>query len=121
MLALLVRFFVGLVKVLAVIGDLTYRRVRGRRDLHQIKPPLAGKLDGVKRNHHTQLPTVLINDTNFPRPDAIIYSNPVGLPKTPLSDKPTSKNLRPLKRKQSAAPISTHLTGNNHRETYRRV
>ena len=92
MLALLVRFFVGLVEVFSVVGDLANRRVGGRRNFHQIQPLLAGKLDRLKRRHHTQLPAIFIHHANFTRPDSIIHPNPVCLPKTPFRDKPTSEN-----------------------------
>ena len=92
MLALLVRFFVGLVKVFSVVGDLANRRVGGRRNFHQIEPLLAGKLNRLERRHHTQLSAILIHHANFTRPDSIVHPNPVGLPKTPFRDKPTSEN-----------------------------
>src|SRR5579862_7239575 len=92
MLALLVRFFVGLVKVFSVVGDLANRRVGGRRNFHQIQSPLAGKLNRLEWLHHTQLPAILVHHANFTRPDSIIHPNPVCLPKTPFRDKTTSEN-----------------------------
>jgi hypothetical protein len=93
--ALLMRFLVGLVKVLAVVGDLANRRIGGRRDFHQVQPPITGKLDRFKWRHHTQLSAIFVHNANFTRPDAIVYANPVSLPKTPFSDNPTSKNYAP--------------------------
>src|SRR5258708_39191491 len=90
MLALLVRFLIGLVEIFSVIGDLANRWIGGWRDLYEIESTLAGKLDRLKRHHHAQLPAVFIHHSNFTRSDAVIDSNPVGLPKTAFSDKPTS-------------------------------
>jgi len=92
MLSLLVRFFVGLVEILSVIGDLANRRVSGRRNFHQIETTLARKLNRLKRRHHAQLAAILIHHANFTRSDSIVHPNPVCLPKTPFRDKPTSEN-----------------------------
>jgi len=104
MLALFVRFFVGLVKIFSVVGDLANRRVGSRRNFHQIQSPLFRKLNRFKWRHHTQLPAILIHHANFTRPNSIVDPNPVCLTKTPFRDKPTSKNraCQPLKSLASA-------------------
>jgi hypothetical protein len=43
------------------------------------------------------LPTIVVHNSDFTRPNAIINADPVSLPKTPFSDKPTSSTSRPPK------------------------
>src|SRR6202171_2002714 len=50
-LALLVRLFVLLIEKFAVIGNLTNRRVRSGRNLHQIQSLFARHFYGFKRLH----------------------------------------------------------------------
>jgi len=90
MLALLVRFLIGLVKIFSVVGNLTNRRVRRGRNFHQIEAPLPSKLDRLEWRHHPELPAIFVHDANFSRPNPIVYPDPVCLPKTPFRDKPTS-------------------------------
>ncbi len=121
MLSLLVRFFVGLVKVFSVVGDLANRRVGGRRNFHQIQPLLAGKLNRLERRHHTQLPAILIHHANFTRAYSIVDSNPVCLPKTAFRDKPTSEN-RAMPAPKSLAPrrlLPSHPASAQHSERRR--
>jgi hypothetical protein len=107
MFALFVRFFVGLVKIFSVVGDLANRRVSGRRNFHQIQSPLFRKLNRFKRRHHTQLPAILIHHANFTRPNSIVDANSVCLTKTPFRDKPTSKNRACQPRKSLASATSS--------------
>ena len=103
MFSLLVRFFVGLVEIFSVVGDLANRRVGGRRNFHQIQALLPGKLNRLERRHHTQLPAILIHHANFTRPDSVVHPYPVCLPKTPFRDKPTSENrAKPTPKSQAS-------------------
>src|SRR6266852_235015 len=89
------RLFVGLVEIFTVVSDLANGRIGCRRDFHQVQAPLPGKLNRLKRRHHPQLPTIFVHDSDFARPDAVIYTDPVSLPKTPFSDKSTPQASRP--------------------------
>jgi hypothetical protein len=41
------------------------------------------------------LPTIVVYDSDFARPNTVINADPVSLPKTTFSDKPTSRTSRP--------------------------
>ena len=86
-LALLVRLFIQLILVFAVVGDFANRRIRGRRYLHQIQSPFARQTKRFKRLHNTQLPAIFINHSNFPSAYPFVNADTVGLPEIPLSDK----------------------------------
>ena len=88
LLALLVRFFVGLVKVFAVVGDLANRRIRRRRNFHQIKPLLARQLHGLEWLHHAKLAALFINHPDFARANPLVDADAVALPKAPFCDIP---------------------------------
>src|SRR5271170_877147 len=87
-LALLVRFFVGLVEILAVVGDLANGRIRRRRDFHQVKPTLARQFQRFERLHDAKLATLFINHPEFARPDPFVNSDTVTLPEAAFCDIP---------------------------------
>jgi hypothetical protein len=87
-LALFVRFFVGLVEILAVVGDLANWRVRGGRNFHQIETALTREFHGLERLHDAKLAAVFINHPEFTRPDPFINSDTVTLPEAAFCDIP---------------------------------
>jgi hypothetical protein len=86
-LALLVRLLVLLVKIFAVVGDLANRRIRRRRDFHQIESAFARHPNRFVWLHHSKLATILINHTHFTRPNPLIDAGTVALPEIPFCDK----------------------------------
>src|SRR5229473_3428296 len=70
-LALLMRLLVLLVKKFAVVGDLADRRIRRRRDFHQVQSPFARHTNSLVRLHHTKLGTLLINHPDFAGPNPL--------------------------------------------------
>ena len=76
-----------LVKILAVVRNLANRRIRGRRDFHQIKTLLACHSHGFEGLHYTKLATFFIDHPDFPSANSFVNANTVGLPEIPLSDK----------------------------------
>jgi len=87
-LALLVRFFVGLVEILAVVGDLADWGIRRRRDFHQVKPALARQFQRFERLHDAKLAALFINHPEFARPDPFVNSDTVTLPEAAFCDIP---------------------------------
>ena len=87
-LALLVRFFVGLIKILAVVGDLANWRIRRRRNFHQIKSALARHFQRFERLHDAKLAAFFINHPEFTRPDPLVNSDAVALPEVAFCDIP---------------------------------
>src|SRR3954451_17426294 len=69
---LLLFFFV---EELAVILNAADRRIRGSRDLYQVKTTLAGNFEGFKGLHYTKLSTVLIYHTDFAGANTLIGAN----------------------------------------------
>ena len=74
------RLFILLVKEFAVVGDLANRRIRRRRDFHQVESAFAGHFDGLERLHDAQLAAFLVNHADFAGPDALIDASAVALP-----------------------------------------
>src|SRR2546429_6320328 len=92
--ALLMSFFVGLVKIFAVVGDLANGRISRGRDFHQVEPSFPGQLHGLKRLHDAQLTTLFINHPDFASPDSFVDANAVALPEAAFCDKsPSSTSL----------------------------
>src|SRR5260370_1951805 len=85
-LALLVGLLVGLVKILAVVGDLANRRIGGRRDFHQVEPFFLGQFYGFKRLHDAELAALIINHPDFASADSLVDANTVGLPEAAFCD-----------------------------------
>src|SRR5437868_14889162 len=70
--ALLLLLFI---QELAVILNTADRRICRSRDLHQIKPTLAGNFEGFKGLHHTKLSTVFVYHTDFAGANTLIGAN----------------------------------------------
>ena len=87
-LALFVRFFVGLVEILAVVGDLANWRIRCGRDFYQIKSALARQFQRFERLHDAKLAAIFINHPEFTRPDPFVNSDTVTLPEAAFCDIP---------------------------------
>jgi hypothetical protein len=87
MFSLLVLLLAFLIQEFAVVGNFADRRIGRRRDLHEVQATFAREFNRLERLHHSQLPAFFINDANFPRPDLIVYPDPIIRPKTPLGDK----------------------------------
>jgi len=85
-LALLVRFFVLLVKKFAVIRNFTNGRIGCRRNFHQIESAFARHLDGFVRLHDAKLTAFFINDPDFSRSDTLVHSSAIGLPEVTFCD-----------------------------------
>ena len=87
-LALFVRFFVGLVEIFAVVGDLANWRIRRGRNFHQIKPALARQFQRFERLHDAKLAAIFINHSDFPSADPFVNSDTVALPEAAFCDIP---------------------------------
>ncbi len=85
-LALFVRFLVGLVQILAVIGDLANRRVRGGRNFHQVQALFLRHLYGFERLHDAELAAFFVNHPDFARPNTFVNANAVALPESTFCD-----------------------------------
>jgi hypothetical protein len=85
-LALLVRFFILLVKEFTVISDFTNWRIGRGRNFHQIQSAFARHLDGFVRLHDPKLTAFFIDDPDFTRPDSLVYSSAIGLPEVTFCD-----------------------------------
>jgi hypothetical protein len=92
-LALLVSFFVLLVKKLAVIGDFANRRIRRLRNFHQVEPSFARHTNGLEWLHDPELGSLLVNYPDLARPDPIIHAGSVALPEIPFCDISPSMTL----------------------------
>ena len=90
MLALLVLLLAFLIQEFAVVGNFADGRIGRRRNLNEVQAPFAREFNRLERLHHSQLPAFFINDANFPRPDLIVYPDPIIRPKTSLGDKSSS-------------------------------
>jgi hypothetical protein len=86
-LALLVRLFVGLIEILAVIGDLANRRIGRGRDFHQVEALFLSQLDGFKRLHDAELAAFFVNHPDFASADSFVDTNAVALPEAAFCDK----------------------------------
>src|SRR5579859_6258543 len=94
-LALFVRFFVGLVKIFAVVRDFTNRRVGGGRNFHQIEPALTRQFHGFKGLHDAELAALFINHPDLSGANAFIDADAVALPEAAFCDKtPLSSERR---------------------------
>src|ERR1700730_12119788 len=78
-LALLMGLLVLLVKKFAVVGDLANRRIRRRRDFHQVQSPFPRHSNGLEWLHSPKLGTLLINHPDFASPNPLIYPRAVTL------------------------------------------
>src|SRR2546421_153416 len=108
--ALLMSFFVGLVKIFAVVGDLANGRISRGRDFHQVEPSFPGQLHGLKRLHDAQLTTLFINPPDFASPDSFVDANAVALPEAAFCDKsPSSTSLFPA----AMRPAGTNSPGSS--------
>jgi hypothetical protein len=86
-LALLVGLLVGLVKILAVVGDLANRGISRRRDFHQVEPFFLGQLYGLERLHEAELAAFFIDHPDFASADSFVDANAVALPEAAFCDK----------------------------------
>ncbi len=86
--ALLMGLLVLLVKKFAVIGDLANRRIRGWRDFHQVKPPLARQFHCFERLHDAELPAVFIDDPDLARSNPLVDADTITLPEIAFCDIP---------------------------------
>jgi hypothetical protein len=84
--ALLVGLFVLLVKEFTVIGDFANRRIGRGRNFHQIQSAFARHFNGFIRLHDAELTAFFIDDPDFTRPDALVYSSAIGLPEVAFCD-----------------------------------
>src|SRR5580700_6028271 len=87
-LALFVRFFVGLVKIFAVVGDLANWRIRRRRDFHQVKTALARQLHGLEWLHDAKLAAVFINHPDLASANPLVDADAIALPEAAFCDIP---------------------------------
>jgi hypothetical protein len=76
-----------LIEKLAVVGNLTDRRISGGRNFHQIQSPLAGHAYGLERLHYSKLATFFVNHPDFAGAYPFVDADTVGLPEIPFSDK----------------------------------
>jgi hypothetical protein len=83
-----VRFFVGLVEILAVVGDLADWRIRRRRNFHQVKTALARQLQRFERLHDAKLAAVFINHPEFARSNPLVNADAITLPEAAFCDIP---------------------------------
>lgn len=86
-LALLVRLFIGLVQILAVVGDLANRRIGRGRNFHQVEPFFLGQLDGFKRLHDAQLAAFFIYHPDLASANPLVDADAVALPEAAFCDK----------------------------------
>jgi hypothetical protein len=87
-LALFVRFFVGLVEILAVVGDLANWRVRGRRNFHQVKTALTREFHGLEWLHDAKLAALFINHPDLASANPLVYADAIALPEAAFCDIP---------------------------------
>src|SRR6202165_1099523 len=92
-LALLVGFFVGLIEILAVVGDLANGRIGRGRNFHQVESLFLGQLYGFKRLHDAELAAFFINHPDLASANPLVYANTVALPEVPFCDKSPSSTL----------------------------
>jgi len=64
-----------LIKIFAVVLDLTDRWHRIRRYLYKVKRALASHLESVKRSHHAELFAVFVDDANLAGANAFVGSD----------------------------------------------
>jgi hypothetical protein len=86
-LALLVRLFIGLVQILAVVGDFANRRIGRGRDFHQVEPFILGQLNGFKRLHDAELAAFFINHPDLAGANPLVDADAVALPEAAFCDK----------------------------------
>src|SRR5271155_2426262 len=86
-LPLLVGFLALLVLKLTVVGNFANRRIRRRRNLHQIQAALARHAHRLERLHHAQLSTLFVNHPDFASSNPFIDADAVRLPEIPFDDK----------------------------------
>src|SRR6266852_6595695 len=111
-LALLVGFFVSLVKILAVVGDLANRRIGGRRNFHQVETFFLGQLYGLKRLHDAELAALIINHPDFASADSLVYANAVGLPEAAFCDKsPSSTSFFAARKRRTCNTFRRQIQG----------
>ena len=77
--ALLVRFFVLLIKKFAVVRDFANGRIGCRRNLHQIQSLFARHSHRFVRLHDAKLAAFFIDHPDFTSPDAFVHSSAVAL------------------------------------------
>jgi hypothetical protein len=87
-LALFVRFFVGLVKIFAVIGNLANWRVRRGRNFHQIKTALARQLHRLEWLHDAKLAALFINHPDLASANPLVDADAIALPEAAFCDIP---------------------------------
>src|SRR4029077_14427646 len=117
-LALLVSFFVCLVEILAVVGDLANRRISRGRNFDQVEAAFTSQLHGLKRLHNAELAAFFVNHPDLARPNALVYANAVSLPEAAFSDKSPSRTAPAFPGLSRSWPVSmTHPT---HTEENRR-
>src|SRR5580704_4962358 len=87
-LALLVCFFIGLVEILAVVGDLANWRVRRRRDFHQVKAALARQLQRLEWLHDAKLAALFINHPDLASANPLVDADAIALPEAAFCDIP---------------------------------
>jgi hypothetical protein len=87
-LALFVRFFVGLVEVFAVVGDLADWRIRRGRNFHQVKTALARQLHGLEWLHDAKLAALFINHPDLASANPLVNADAIALPEAAFCDIP---------------------------------
>jgi thiamine kinase-like enzyme len=87
-LALFVRFFVGLVKILSVIGNLANWWVRRRRNFHQVQTALARQLQRLERLHDSKLAALFINHPDLASANPLVDADAITLPEAAFCDIP---------------------------------
>src|SRR3984885_11392829 len=105
MLPLLVLLLAFLIQEFSVVRYFANGRIGRRRNLNKVQPSFAREFNRLERLHHSQLPAFFINDANFPRPDFIVYPDPIIRPKTSLGD----KNLRYFQNDLASIPLPTRF------------
>jgi hypothetical protein len=86
--ALLVGFFVGLIKILSVIGNLANWRIRRRRDFHQVKPAFARHFERFERLHDAKLAAFFINHPDLASANPLVNADAIALPEAAFCDIP---------------------------------
>src|SRR5688572_12010359 len=80
-----------LVLIAPEVHDAADRRDRRRGDLHEVEPLLPRDGQCLRRRHDPELRAVLVDDADFPDPDAFVDPRAVVAPRTSVK---SDKNLQ---------------------------